>query len=196
VLYVLLVPSYYDEFKGHVSNLSIYLHLSNYKIETPSISNTQLLYQAIHKSLAEEHVAKHHFLLHIAHPKYKFCCTSQRRPPQCFVSPCGCLIRKRLCEWMIADCLSRQPRPEKRGNGWTHSPDHEIFKRVIGFLLRPHLENSFTMYHTLCASDLILKVSSVLQYGTSHYVSSTRGKGNDSTDYLGSLRTTSLGMHA
>ena len=55
-------------------------------------------------------------------PKYKFCCTSQRRPPQCFVSPCGCLIGRRLCEWTIAECLSRQPRREKRGNVRTHSP--------------------------------------------------------------------------
>jgi hypothetical protein len=117
VLFVLLVPSYYDAFKEHVRNLSIYLHLSN-KVETPSIStpNYIMLSIKIRQSWKIGACGKHSFLLHIAHPKYKFCCTSQRRPPQCFVSPCGCLMRRRLCEWMIAEYLSRQPRREKRGN--------------------------------------------------------------------------------
>jgi len=58
VLFVLLVPSYYDAFKEHVRNLSIYLHLSN-KVETPSIltPNYIMLSIKVRQSWKMEHVA-------------------------------------------------------------------------------------------------------------------------------------------
>ena len=129
-------------------------------------------------------------------PKYKFCCTSQRRPPQCFVSPCGCLIGRRLCEWTIAECLSRQPRREKRGNVRTHSPDHEIFKWIIGcWSIMKIMAITVSRVHRF-QSWYSHQPSSPYLCNPSHYVSSTRSKRNDSMDDLRSLGTTDLGMHS